>query len=212
MPFAEHREVKLCCSLDRLKASGSLLNRGLRCDMETLGMNDNEREFYQHYYLMQNQRQGQHETKSLTVSNFVLAGSLVGLGLIIGEEKIQPLHLLSILALIAIVNLMAWIYIKRSRYWVRVHQERATWALARLSPNLLKMQAALDAESPKKLMKNNFHALGLESDTRTLKELIKATQGRVGFFHLTRPEHIQGGFHLAIVVILLATILWDHFY
>jgi hypothetical protein len=160
--------------------------------MATSGMNHNEREFYQHYYLMQNQRQGQHEIKSLTVSNFVLAGSLVGLGLMIGEEKLQPLHLFSILALIAVVNVLAWLYIKRSRYWVRVHQERATWALKLLSPELHAMQQRMDDRSP--------------------KDLMKAPRGGARYFHLTRPEYIQASFHLVIVVILLVTVLWDSFY
>lgn len=143
-------------------------------------LDEKEREFHQAYYLAQIQRQANHETNRLAVSSFIIAGSLVGIGFIVGKDPVPVPTLSFILGAIIAVNALAVLYIRRSRYWVKIHQERAGWALEALSPALAAKQKQQKYESK---------------------------QGSA-FFKLLRSELVQIGFHLTIVASLLAVIAY----
>lgn len=129
---------------------------------------EKELDFYQAYYLVQVQRRANHETNRLAVSNFILAGSLVGIGLVAGKDPGPEQVLWPILIGICLVNVLAVLYIRRSRSWVKVHQERAGWALTVLSPTLKEKQTRQKANSDRgsrrfelgrsELLQIGFHA------------------------------------------------------
>lgn len=143
-----------------------------------------ERDFYQAYYLLQSQRQSQHETNRLTVSNFILAGSLVALGLAINSKYASGVQLMSLVISVVAVNLLAILYARRSRIWVKVHQTRANYALKALSMDLHNMQAGID-----------------------LEKLKKVRSGKSSLFNLTRSEFVQIYFHVVVILAVVGAIL-----
>lgn len=152
---------------------------------------DKERDFYQSYYLLQSQRQHQHETNRLTVSNFILAGSLAALGFTAGKEGLPGSVVVIVLVAVVLVNLLAVVYARQSRYWVKVHQARAGEVLQRLSPDLVAIEAKIGASSRTDIMKlpsghgsflfNAFRSERVQSEIHLILIL-----GIVGFFVLTR--------------------------
>lgn len=142
---------------------------------------DKQFDFYQAYYLLQVQRQNQHETNRLVVSNFVLVGSLAAVGFIAGGEKDLPAHvLIIILVFVGAVNILAALYAKQSRYWVKLHQERARRVLRRISPAIAAMQAEVSKIDRKVLSKR------------------KSGNGKV-WFDAFRSERLQVAIHLVLV-------------
>lgn len=146
-----------------------------------------ERDFYQAYYLLQSQRQSQHETNRLTVSNFILAGSLVALGLAFSSKYVSSFQLTVLLVAVVAVNLLAMLYAARSRTWVKVHQARANHALEALSEDLYNMQKGID---PKKLMSER--------------------SGDSWWFNWTRSDRVQTGFHVVLILAVGFAAFWPH--
>jgi len=107
-------------------------------------LDPSEIETYRAYYQLQYQRIAQHESGRLQVSNFVVAASVVALGILalpIGNVCLAAYGVpLSVVA----VNSFAIIYATRSRHWVKLHQARAAKVLERLSPSLKELQTQAD--------------------------------------------------------------------
>ena len=86
------------------------------------------------YWLAQWQRNAELEDQRLQVSNFVIAASVVGLGLLAASETAGDLALRTVGAAVALSNVMAIVYSGRSAQWARVHKQRARLLLEREWP------------------------------------------------------------------------------
>jgi hypothetical protein len=104
----------------------------------------NEEEVLRAYYLLQYERVEHHETHRLEVSNYVIAASIVGLGILGSSHGRSGAAWVSVPAVIALINLLAILYAMRSRYWVDCHLGRAHMALRELSPRLVELQSGTD--------------------------------------------------------------------
>ncbi|WP_299169003.1 hypothetical protein [uncultured Arthrobacter sp.] len=113
---------------------------------------DKDRDFYQAYYLLQAQRQAQHETNRLAVSGFVLAASPAAVGLLAGTEEPTNALVSIVLVSVVVLNILAALYAQQSRYWVKVHQKRARWVLEKLAPELVGLHEAIRLEGRKKIL------------------------------------------------------------
>lgn len=99
------------------------------------------------YYSIQYQRIAQHENGRLQVGNFVVAASVVALGLLALPQGGVSAPIKFVPLAVAFVNFVAIIYSFRSRYWVKLHQGRAKAVLAELSPRLVQLQTGADREN-----------------------------------------------------------------
>jgi hypothetical protein len=101
---------------------------------------------YWAYYELQFERVAAFESYRLQVSNFVLAGSVVAIGLLAtpsGKNADTRVAFVVCLALL-LVNLLAMIFSANARRWVKVHQMRAKEALDVLSPGLASIKRDVD--------------------------------------------------------------------
>lgn len=145
-----------------------------------------ERDFYQAYYLVQIQRQSQHETNRLMVSNFIIAGSLAAIGLAVNSKTVSNFQLITLVSAVVVLNLLAALYAYRSRIWVKVHQARANHALKFLSKDLYKMQKGINPQK-----------LGIEPS------------GGSRLFNWTRGERVQSYFHFVIILaVVVLAVVW----
>lgn len=157
-------------------------------------VSDKQFDFYQAYYLLQVQRQNQHETNRLIVSNFVLAGSLAAVGFIAGGDKVLPDPvLLIILSFVGVLNFLAALYAQQSRYWVKVHQERAGRVLRRISPAVAAMQAEVGRIDRRVMMKR------------------KSGNGDF-WLDITRSQRLQVGIHLVLVLGIVLYGVIEHYF
>lgn len=80
---------------------------------------------------LQYERVAQHESNRLVFSNMVILITTAVLAYS-GETKFHesPIPFTVMMALLLLINFSALIYIKRSRFWVKHHQERARVILA----------------------------------------------------------------------------------
>jgi hypothetical protein len=101
----------------------------------------------QAYYLLQYERMAQHETGRLQLSNFVVAASVVALGAAAAPTKNGPWLPIIVAAAVVVANVVANAYAVNSRRWVKVHQRRASFALAALSPGIKRIQRKADEKS-----------------------------------------------------------------
>ena len=76
------------------------------------------------YWLSQWDRIGRLEDQRLQFSNFVIAASVVAIGLNVGADTSSSTAVL-VLGAVAASNLMAWLYSSRSDRWVDMHRRRA---------------------------------------------------------------------------------------
>jgi hypothetical protein len=110
-----------------------------------LPMDVDEMERYWAYYELQYERVGAHESNRLQVSNFVLAGSVVALGLLAQSgTKSTPWVALVVSVAVILVNALAILFSGNSRNWVKIHQERAAEALKAVSPSLRSLQKRVE--------------------------------------------------------------------
>lgn len=98
------------------------------------------------YYELQYERVAAFETARLQVTSFVVAGSLVALGLFVGGNEKASLQVVSVAGLgVIVVNLLAMAFSTNSRYWVKRHQARAEQILEALSVDGIQgLQARVD--------------------------------------------------------------------
>ena len=94
---------------------------------------------YRVYWQVQYDRVAQHENGRYQVSAYVLAGSLVALGFIT-QSSAQGWVRLIATAGVAMVNVLAVVFIAGERRWIKVHQARAAAALQKLAPELVALQ------------------------------------------------------------------------
>lgn len=104
-------------------------------------LDPHDAETYRAYYLLQYERIAQHEGQRLQVSNFVVAGSVVGLGVVATDPSHLSTAAFFVPIAIVLVNALAIVYAWNSRKWVKFHQSRARAVLYRLSPSLWKFQS-----------------------------------------------------------------------
>jgi hypothetical protein len=104
-------------------------------DVETLRM----------YYSMQYQRIAQHESGRLQVSNFVVAASVIALGLLVLPKKDVSWSTSVVPLAVTVVNTLAILYSRQARFWVKLHQARAEAVLTEMAPQLVSLQRTVDA-------------------------------------------------------------------
>jgi hypothetical protein len=98
-----------------------------------------EDDTYRLYWQVQYDRIAQHEHGRYQVSAFVVTGSLVALGFVT-QPASQSSQQWVATAAIALVNVLAILFIGGGRRWMKVHQDRAAAVLEMLSPDLVRMQ------------------------------------------------------------------------
>jgi hypothetical protein len=98
----------------------------------------------QAYYLLQYERIAYHENGRLQFTNFVVAASVIALGVITASADDRVLLPLVVALTVVAANIVAIFYTVNSRRWVKVHQRRAAAALNALSPDLKKLQQEAD--------------------------------------------------------------------
>lgn len=102
-----------------------------------------ERSTWEAYYGLQYERVTQHEALRTQLSAAVIAASGVALG-IVGLAQSSPWIVVPILCAVVVANASGALVARNSRLWVKIHQERAEGVLGGLSPNLLKLQMAVN--------------------------------------------------------------------
>lgn len=103
-----------------------------------------ERSTWEIYYGIQYQRIAQQEGLRTQVSAAVIAASGVAFG-VAGLTRPAPWVVIPIMVAGVLANSLAALLANNSRRWVKVHQERAATALARMSPCLAKLNAEVNA-------------------------------------------------------------------
>jgi hypothetical protein len=98
-------------------------------------------ETYRMYYQLQYERVAAHESGRLQVSNFVLAGSLVGIGLASGVEDVGGMVVAAAMTLVVALNGFAVAAAINHTKWVKIHQARAAFPLRALSADIGLMQS-----------------------------------------------------------------------
>src|ERR687896_161902 len=81
------------------------------------------------YWQQQGERGAQLESQRLQVSNFVIASSVVALGVISASEDPEARVVIGIGIAVALFNTMAAIYSWRSDQWSGLYKERAKQVL-----------------------------------------------------------------------------------
>ena len=115
-------------------------------------------ETFRMYYTLQYTRIAQHENGRLQVSNYIVAASVVALGLLaLPKSGLSRLYVAAPVA-VAIVNLLAILYARQSRRWVKFHQARAHLALEQLSPALAALQERADSPGKPDSNRNPFRS------------------------------------------------------
>lgn len=135
-------------------------------------------ETYKLYWQVQYDRVAQHENGRYQVSAYVLAGSLVALGFITQLSAGGWLLWIATSG-VALVNMLAMVFIAGELRWVKVHQARAAAVLEALAPDLVALQGVI----------NDRAGFPLKSSNRSAK---------------LRSSNTLGGMHL---IVGLATIL-----
>jgi hypothetical protein len=92
------------------------------------------------YWTAQWERNGQLEEQRLQVSNFVIASSMIGLGLFVSSGALKLTVALTACLAIGLSNVMAIVYSWRSAQWARVHKKRARLLLEDKWPYLHEIQ------------------------------------------------------------------------
>ena len=112
-------------------------------------------ENFRMYHQLQYDRIDKHESKRETFSNLVLTLSaglyLLGLGDI---EKLNDFNCIYVSSIVILVNIAAIIFASKSRYWIKLHQERAATARKEYAPKLEKLNQKAYENYQKKLEKN----------------------------------------------------------
>jgi hypothetical protein len=96
-----------------------------------------EYENFRMYHQLQYDRIDKHESKRETFSNLVLTLSaglyLIGLG---DVEKLNDFNSFYVSLIVIFVNIAAIIFASKSRYWIKLHQQRAEAARIEFAPKL----------------------------------------------------------------------------
>ena len=93
------------------------------------------------YYLLQYERVGQEENQRLQFSSFVIAAPVVALGVLTTTSPNLSKTLLGVpLGAVFFANLIAIVHARRSRSWVKFHQQRARKVLDKISPTSADME------------------------------------------------------------------------
>lgn len=79
------------------------------------------------YWASQWERNSQLEDQRLSVSNFVVAGSVVALGIFAAGSTASTATAWILASAVAAANLVALGYSARSEQWARLHKARARW-------------------------------------------------------------------------------------
>jgi hypothetical protein len=96
------------------------------------------------YYSCQYDRAGRHEANRLTLSSYVIGGSVVAVGLLSGRGAGDSDVRIITAASVALINLLGIAFVSRSAWWVRVHLARVHMSLCELSPRLADLQYKSD--------------------------------------------------------------------
>ena len=89
-------------------------------------------------YKLQYERIAQHENQRLAFSSLVIAITTGVLAFISSESKpiSSPFQFLLLISLLLTINITAIVFISKSRYWIKFHQERAKELLTKFSPEI----------------------------------------------------------------------------
>lgn len=100
------------------------------------------------YWQVQLERNAQLEDQRLGVSNFVVAGSVVALG-IFSVNEIPSLTATVLGAAVVLANLLAAVFSQRSEKWARLHKARAKRLLQENWPYLADLQVKAETDEPR---------------------------------------------------------------
>lgn len=95
------------------------------------------------YWQAQWDRNAQLEEQRLSVSNYVIAGSVAALGIFSVGSAATPRAAFFLAVAVAVINLLAVVYGLRSEQWARLHKIRAREVLTRNWKYLHKLQREL---------------------------------------------------------------------
>lgn len=89
-------------------------------------------------YELQYERIAQHENQRLAFSSLVIAITTGALAFISSESKplSSSFQFLLLISLLLAINITAIVLISKSRYWIKLHQERAKQILIKFSPDI----------------------------------------------------------------------------
>lgn len=96
------------------------------------------------YWSAQQQRIGQHETARFQFSAFVIAGSVASLGFV-GSGSMSQLGRGAAGIAVAMINVIAVVFVRNELRWIKVHQDRAAIVLEGLDPILVQAQEVVNA-------------------------------------------------------------------
>ncbi len=97
------------------------------------------------YYKLQWERIAHHEDQRLRFSSMIAAGSIAGIGLIAKfSNDIDAEKLMVACVVIALANLLAIIFSKKSRMWVKYHQKKAKALSEKLEPGISEVLNVVD--------------------------------------------------------------------
>jgi hypothetical protein len=101
------------------------------------------------YWRLQWDRNAQLEEQRLSVSNFVVAGSVVALGIFAATPAATGLTAWLLAIAVAVSNVLAAIYSNRSEQWARLHKARASKLLTENWGYLAELQKRVEIERPR---------------------------------------------------------------
>lgn len=126
------------------------------------------------YWQTQYERVAQHENGRYQVSAFVLAGSLVALGVISAGDDSAWVRWVAALS-VAAINLLAVVFIRGERRWVKVHQNRAAAALLVIAPDLVAIQGTVNEAAGLEAESSHRNALLRSANTLSLMHVVVAS-------------------------------------
>jgi len=125
-------------------------------------MSDDWKEIYK----LQFERIAQHENQRLAFSSLVVAITTGALAWAASEKSVPSAYqTIVLMALLILINYMAILFVDKSRFWIKHHQERAKKLLALGSPDVIAAIASVDKidsnndKSRRPNLQRNLHIL-----------------------------------------------------
>lgn len=101
--------------------------------------------FVLNYYKLQWERIAYHEDQRMRFSAMVAAGSIAGIGLIARFSKEMDNEATAVACtVVGVANLLAIVFARKSRQWVRYHQEKAEQLSEELEPGITDILKRID--------------------------------------------------------------------
>ena len=106
--------------------------------------NKNKCDGWQELYTLQYERISQHENQRQSFSNIVIALTVGVLAFFSSDKTINTMMTFLMVALLITVNIFAILFSKKSRKWIKFHQERAKNILTFCAPDMLDIIKSVD--------------------------------------------------------------------